>query len=60
LNFDGASKGNLGDVGSGGVFRDHKGEWKLMYASNLGTKTKNYVEMLSLLLGLMISWSHGF
>jgi ribonuclease HI len=43
-----------------GVFRDHRGDMKLVYASNLGTTTNNIVEMVSLLRGLLIAQEQGF
>jgi hypothetical protein len=44
LNFDGASKGNPGPAGAGGVFRNHKGEPLLFFATNLGITSNNAVE----------------
>lgn len=52
LNVDGASKGNLGVAGGGGVFRDHYGNWIKAFACYLGWCTSIRVEILSLLKGL--------
>jgi hypothetical protein len=37
LNFDGASKGNPGKAGEGGVIKDSGGEIIRMYAASIGT-----------------------
>jgi len=36
LNFDGASKGNPGKAGYGGIFRNHAGMPLLIYFGNIG------------------------
>eukprot|EP00253_Pinus_taeda_P028396 PITA_28396 len=45
LNFDGASKGNPGKAGFGGIFRDHKGSPLLIYLGNIGWDTNNSAEL---------------
>jgi len=41
LSFDGASKGNPGDVGAGGVLFIPRGQRMITYSWNLGTTTNN-------------------
>ena len=36
LNFDGASKGNPGDFGGGGVIRDHRGYFVATFSGKMG------------------------
>lgn len=54
LNFDGASGGNLGPVGIGGVLRDNKGEIQHIYSQSLGEGTYNKMEFAVLEQGLRI------
>jgi hypothetical protein len=49
LNFDRASRGNLGLGGVGGIFRDAQGEIIIMYIVRLGHTTNNGEEMEGLL-----------
>ncbi|KAL8151271.1 hypothetical protein V2J09_021079 [Rumex salicifolius] len=45
LNTDGASKGNPGAAGAGGVIRNHSGEWVIGFAANLGVCTAPKAEL---------------
>jgi hypothetical protein len=45
MNFDGASKGNLGHPGFVGVFRNEKGEILGIYAGYLGIERNNTTEL---------------
>jgi hypothetical protein len=44
LNFDGASKGNPGRTGMGGVIRDSQGKIIRLYTGSLGNSTNNAAE----------------
>ena len=59
LNFDGASKGNPGKAGFGGIFRDHKGTPILTYLGSTGWDTKNSEKLEGLWQGLIISQNQG-
>jgi hypothetical protein len=54
LNFDGVSKGNPGPIGAGWVFRNHKGETLLLYATNLGISSKNTAKLAKIRRGIII------
>lgn len=60
LNFDGASKGNPGNSGFGGLFRNHKGDSLLSFLGSKGWDTNNSVELEGLWQGLLISQGKGF
>ena len=45
LNTDGASLGNLGRVGGGGVIRDHRGMWIKGFAQKIGHATSLLAEL---------------
>ena len=47
-NIDGASKGNPGMAGYGGVIRAEKGFIKAIFHSHLGKATNNMVELMAL------------
>ena len=51
LFFDGASKGNPGLVGAGGVIFDSKGKKIKEYSWGIGKKTNNSVEWIALIKG---------
>eukprot|EP00253_Pinus_taeda_P011523 PITA_11523 len=55
LNFDGASKGNPGQTGYGGVFRDHLGTPHLIYLGSKGWDTNNSAELEGLWQGLTLA-----
>ena len=52
LHVDGASKGNPGPAGSGGVLLDRSGKIVLNYSWGLGQNTNNTAEILALWQGL--------
>eukprot|EP00253_Pinus_taeda_P036043 PITA_36043 len=54
LNFDGASRGNPGPAGIGGVIRNHKGEILYIYSPALGEAAKNEMEFAAMEKGLRI------
>ena len=53
LFFDGASKGNPGEAGGGGVLYDPEDNLLLKYSWGLGTETNNKAEGLALWQGLI-------
>ncbi|KAK1305448.1 hypothetical protein QJS10_CPB11g02393 [Acorus calamus] len=53
-NIDGASKGNPGPSGAGGLFRDHNGRFLLGFACNTKRNTNMFAEFFALYRGLMI------
>jgi len=60
LNFDGASKGNPGKAGYGGVFRDHHGNPQLIYMGSKGWDTNNSAELEGVWRGLILAQERGF
>eukprot|EP00253_Pinus_taeda_P014528 PITA_14528 len=54
LNFDGASRGNPGTTGIGGVIRNQDGEIIHIYYRELGESTNNEMEFVALEHGLRI------
>jgi ribonuclease HI len=52
LSFDGASKGNLGEAGGGGIISNPIGNIILRYAWGIGIDSNNKVEALALWQGL--------
>jgi len=60
LNFDGASRGNLGLAGFGAVLRNHLGKIIHILAGFLGETTNNVVELTSLIRGLQIAAHHQY
>lgn len=59
LNFDGASRGNLGPSGIGYVIRDHSGEIIGKMAKPIPPHTNNIAKFKALQLGLMDCINHG-
>eukprot|EP00253_Pinus_taeda_P006734 PITA_06734 len=55
LNFDGASKGNPGPAGFGGVIRNHNGALLQIFFGNIGWDTNNSAELEGLWQGLLIA-----
>eukprot|EP00253_Pinus_taeda_P011126 PITA_11126 len=60
LNFDGASKGNPGTAGFGGIFRNYVGSPLLIYYGNIGWDTNNSAKLEGLWQGLLLSRNHNF
>ena len=52
LHVDGASKGNPGPAGSGGVLLDYSGKIVLNFAWGLAQNTNNIAEILAICQGL--------
>lgn len=59
LFFDGASKGNPGAAGAGGVLISPGGKVELRYSWGLGVKSNNEVETLALLKGSQLVAERG-
>jgi ribonuclease HI len=59
MNFDGASKGNPGWTGMGGVIRDSQGKIIWLYTGSLGNSTNNAAEFGALETGLEILHGKG-
>eukprot|EP00253_Pinus_taeda_P017843 PITA_17843 len=59
LNFDGASKGNPGKAGFGGIIRNHKGNDIQVYFGNIGWDTNNSAELEGLWQGLLVARSQN-
>lgn len=60
LNFDGASKGNLGKAGYVGIFRNHAGKPQLIYFGNIGWDTNNSAKTEGLWRGLLLARTHNY
>ena len=59
LNSDGASQGNPGLAGRGGLIRDHDGKWVKSYMRNIGQATSVAAEFWALRDGLMLATQLG-
>ncbi|XP_075663469.1 uncharacterized protein LOC142633081 [Castanea sativa] len=59
LNSDGASIGNLGNAGAGGLIRDHSGNWIKGYMRNIGVATSIIAEFWALRDGLLLASQLG-
>jgi ribonuclease HI len=60
MNFDGASRGNPGPGGAGGIFRDAQGEIVSLYTIRLGHTTNNGAELVGFLAGLQMAKELGY
>ena len=60
LNFDGASKGNLGPASFGGIFRDSEKHTRWVYEEWGGEMTNNEVELWAIYQGLRIAVRNGY
>lgn len=60
LNFDGVSKGNLGNSEFRGIFRDHNGTPLLNFLGSKGWDTSNSTELEGLWQALILMQSNGF
>ena len=56
LNTDGASKGNPGPAGGGGLIRGPRGEIYEVFALNCGSCSCTKAELMAVLRGLQIAW----
>ena len=54
LNFDGASRGNPGPAGFGGLCHDHKGRIRMLFMGATGQDTNNSVKLEGLIHGLEV------
>ncbi|KAL0437781.1 UNVERIFIED_CONTAM: putative ribonuclease H protein [Sesamum radiatum] len=59
LNSDGASRGNPGVSGVGGIIRDHFGQVILAYYEPLGFSTNMMAELQGLFRGLQLCLERG-
>jgi ribonuclease HI len=59
LSFDGASKGNPGQAGVGGIIEKPSAEIVVSYAIGLGIASNNHVEALALWQGLCHTQNNG-
>ena len=59
LSFDGASKGNPGQAGGGGIIEKPNAEILVRYAVGLGIASNNQAEAMALWQGLCHSQSNG-
>ncbi|WOL06190.1 hypothetical protein Cni_G14922 [Canna indica] len=60
LEFDGASKGNLGKAGAGAILRTEDGRVVARLREGLGIVTNNVAEYRALILGLKYALKKGF
>lgn len=60
VNFDGASRGNLGLAGFGGVCRNNKGEIMKVFFGQLGFDSNNSAELEGLIQGLTLVLNEGW
>ena len=60
MNFDGASKGNLGAVGFGGIFRDSVHNPLLIFYGSIGWDYNNLAELEGLWQGLCLAQRHNY
>jgi hypothetical protein len=60
INVDGASSGNPGPAGAGGLLRDFTGKWLKGFVINVGVATNTTAEFWGILKGLELAWELGF
>ena len=60
LNIDGAAKNNLGMWGTGGVFKNHVGQWILGFSESTPRTNPAMTELQILRRGLHIRVEHNF
>ena len=60
MNFDGASKGNPGPAGYGGIFRNSQGEIEAIFYGSIGWDTNNSAELEGLWQGLNLARLYNF
>ncbi|KAL0427613.1 UNVERIFIED_CONTAM: putative ribonuclease H protein [Sesamum latifolium] len=60
LNSDGASKGNPGIAGGGGILRDNNGRGIFAFQLFFGTTTSTFAELAALVRGLSLNGKEAF
>ncbi|KAL0411456.1 UNVERIFIED_CONTAM: putative ribonuclease H protein [Sesamum latifolium] len=60
LNCDGASKGNPGEAGVGGLLRNKQGKLIFAYNDSIGHHSNIYVELCALVRGLELAKEFGY
>ena len=58
-NFDGASKGNPGSLGSGGIIRNEFGEGVVVFSLPLGFQTNHFTEASATLHVVKLAFEVG-
>ncbi|CAL1391272.1 unnamed protein product [Linum trigynum] len=59
LNLDGASNGNPGLAGAGGVLRDEAGQWISGFVAKIGEASAVLAELWAFYYGLELAWKAG-
>lgn len=54
LNTDGASRGNPGEAGGGGILRDSRGRVLIAFSFDFGVGTNMLAELRALMIGIRI------
>lgn len=60
LNFDGASKGNLGPAGYEGIFKDSQDHTGWIYADGGGIMSNNEAEFMAAYQGIRVAIRNGY
>lgn len=60
VNVNGASRGNPGHAGCGGILREHNCSVLMAFSEYLGTESNNFAEMSALYTGLIMCYQTGY
>lgn len=60
VNTDGASRGNPGMAGAGGIIRGPGGDTLGMFSANCGSTTCTKAELLAAMRGVALAWNKGY
>jgi len=60
INTDGASSGNPGEAGIGGLLRNSDGMWMVGFVQRIGFATALVAELWAMEQGLKLAWERGF
>lgn len=60
MNSDGCAKGNPGEAGAGGLIRDARGQWLVVFTCDLGICTSVTAELEGIRQGLSLAWDEGY
>ena len=60
LNTDGSAIGNPGLASTGGILRNHMGNWLAGFSLHLGIASNNMAELATVRQGLILAWDMGF